>query len=334
MDRNITPWREFLELSRKIGCDPLLVQGPGGNTSCKNGGTMFIKASGTKLSSALAQNTFASVDVEKAIAEIDGAGDGTCRAAMTDPSSSVRPSIETTFHALLPQKFVFHYHSVSAICHSIANQGMKSLQRKLEGVNWAAVPYRKPGIPLSKAIRSTISGRKVEAIVLENHGIIVADDSLAQVAALIEDIERRLDLPPRPLLVSSRNEFPELEGWTAIPELSGLLFDDLSKRRVTAGSYYPDHVVFLGPAIGIARLGEFPSPDQDNFPYPAILVEDAGIYIKESASNAQRAMIRCIFDILSRIPTDWTLRPIGPDAEAELLNWDAEKYRQSLAKKH
>ena len=187
----MTLTREFLELSRKIGCDPLLIQGPGGNTSCKYDGIMQVKASGAELASALEKDIFAAVDVAKAVAEIDGDGDGTCRSAMADPASSARPSIETTFHALLPQKFVFHYHSVSAICHSISSRGKAKFPGKLQGIRWASVPYRKPGLPLSKAIRSTIGSGEFEAIILENHGIIVADDSLSRVAELIEDIERR-----------------------------------------------------------------------------------------------------------------------------------------------
>jgi len=42
-------------------------------------------------------------------------------------------------------------------------------------------------------------------------------------------------------------------------------------------------------------------------------------------------MLRCLSDILARLPSDWSLDPIGLEAEAELLNWDAEKYRQTLA---
>src|SRR5262249_61363042 len=42
----------LIDLSARIGTDPALVQGPGGNTSLKRDGTMWIKASGTWLSQA------------------------------------------------------------------------------------------------------------------------------------------------------------------------------------------------------------------------------------------------------------------------------------------
>jgi len=321
---------QFLELCRKIGCDPLLVQGPGGNASCKSGGILHVKASGTELACAMERNIFAAVDISRAIAEIDGAGDGSCRSAMTDPESPARPSIETTFHALLPQKYVFHYHSVAAICHSISSRGKDLIPRKLNGIGWDAIPYRKPGIALSKAIRSKILDREVEALILENHGIIVAHDSLGRVAELIDDIERRLHLPRLPL-APPRAIPPAIDGWIAPAEVSGLAFDSLARRRASAGSYYPDHVVFLGPAVRESTLDELASPAADERARPVALVKDSGFYIRENATAAQQAMLKCLFEVLARVPPEWKLNPIGGAAEAELLDWDAEKYRQSLA---
>ena len=43
-------------LSARVGADPLLVQAAGGNTSLKDGGTMWIKASGTWLKDAAARD--------------------------------------------------------------------------------------------------------------------------------------------------------------------------------------------------------------------------------------------------------------------------------------
>jgi rhamnose utilization protein RhaD (predicted bifunctional aldolase and dehydrogenase) len=88
-----------------------------------------------------------------------------------------------------------------------------------------------------------------------------------------------------------------------------------------AGSYYPDHVVFLGPALPI-DIGA-----------PAMIVQGIGAAIRADATASQVSMLRCLCDVLVRLPTDWVPDPIGHDAEAELLNWDAEKYRQDLAEK-
>lgn len=323
---------DFLSLSREIGIDPMLVQGPGGNTSIKIDGQMWIKASGTELAEALDRDIFVAVDPAKALAELDGAGDGSCRSALIDPDGGLRPSIETTFHALFDQKFVFHFHSVATICHAIAEEGRKSLAEKLSGLRWVTAPYRKPGISLTQAIRDAVGTGDVQVVVLENHGIIIVGSTVEEVRDLIDEVEERLDLP---VLMESKADPPptELPGWKCLPEIGALATNSNLFQRVTSGTYYPDHAVFLGPAIPALSFDELAQLDPDEFPVPAALVEGVGVYLKADATPAQRAMLDCIYHVLARIPLDWTLVPIGKEAEAELLNWDAEKYRQELAKR-
>jgi len=324
---------DFVSLSQEIGSQPLLVQGPGGNTSVKIDGQMWIKASGTELAEALDKNIFVAVDPAKAMEELDGAGDGSCRSALIDPDCGLRPSIETTFHAMFDQTFVFHFHSVAAICHAIAEEGRTALAEKLAGLQWVSAPYRKPGIPLTKAIREAVGAGEVQVVVLNNHGIIIVGNTIEEVSELIEDVEQRLDLP---VLADNGIDLSTAEypGWKLVADVSALATDPELFRRATSGTYYPDHVVFLGPAMPAMSSADLEQLDPDEFPVPAVLVEGEGVYLKSDAKPAQRAMLDCIYDVLARIPPDWTLVPIGEDAEAELLNWDAEKYRQALAKRN
>ncbi|MBK7285418.1 MAG: hypothetical protein IPI83_14890 [Sphingomonadales bacterium] len=44
---------ELCEVSARIGADPMLIQGPGGNTSFKSGDELWVKASGAWLAEAL-----------------------------------------------------------------------------------------------------------------------------------------------------------------------------------------------------------------------------------------------------------------------------------------
>jgi rhamnose utilization protein RhaD (predicted bifunctional aldolase and dehydrogenase) len=323
---------EFVDLSQEIGADPLLVQGPGGNTSVKLDGQMWIKASGTELVEANDKNIFVAVDPAKALQELDGAGDGSCRSALVDPDGGLRPSIETTFHAMFEQSLVFHFHSVAAISHAIAVEGRASLAGKLEGLRWVSVPYRKPGIPLTRAIQAAVGHDLVQVVVLENHGVIVVAETVVEIKRLIDEVQQRLELP---VLVSTsdRNVGPVVEGWEEVPSVTALVHDPLTLDRVTSGTYYPDHVVFLGPALPVVSPRQFAELDPTLFPVPVVLVEDQAVYIKSDATPAQRVMLDCIFNVLSRIPMDWVLIPIGEEGEAELLDWDAEKYRQLLAKR-
>ena len=316
----------FKRLSAEIGSDPLLVQGPGGNTSVKQGGAMWIKASGTMLSDAETGRIFVPVDPAKALAEIDGSGDGSCRNAVLDPRSELRPSVETTFHALFPQKFVFHYHSVATICHSASVQGRIDLVAKLYGLDWADVRYRKPGVPLAKEIRSVTGGAAPGVTILENHGVIIAADEIEGIARLRSEVEKRLHLPVRRLR-RCRTEPPAVPGWEPVPEYSALVEDHETRFRALSGSYYPDHVVFLGPALPVSYRKAVEGFDTE---YPVVLHANCP-YLRKSAPPAARAMLRCLFDVLSRIPRGWRLVPIPASAEDELLNWDAEKYRKRMS---
>ncbi len=308
---------DFRALSAALGRDPLQVQGPGGNTSVKIGGTLWIKASGTELADADAADIFVAVDRAAALAEARGAGDWTCRAAMIG-GAALRPSIETTFHALLDWPVVAHTHSVATLAHAICADGRAAATAKLAGLPVATVPYAKPGLPLTRAIASRIDPA-TRVIVLENHGLICAGANVDDVAALLAEVERRLRLPGAPQSRMPDGDAPEGHGWH--PVATPLATDPILARWSSAGSYYPDHAVFLGPALPPA-----PAPDR-----PAVLVPGIGVAIRHGATDAQRAMVRCLANVLARVPAGWTPEPIGPDAEAELLDWDAERYRQKLA---
>ncbi len=312
---------DFRALSAHLGKDPLQVQGPGGNTSVKADDVMWIKASGTELADADEKDIFVPVDRNAAVAEAKGkAGDGSCKATVLDPSIRLRPSIETTFHAALDHSVVAHSHSIATIVHAISPEGRNVATGKLGGLPFVLVPYAKPGLPLTTEILARISP-ETRVIILQNHGLICCGDSVDETAALIREVEARLYMP-----VVNHAAVQDLEG-TEEPgfgraEESWIAFDDRACKLAGTGSYYPDHVVFLGPAL--------PASDNDGNP-PAILKPGEGIYLRNNATSAQRAMLRCLSDVLARLPASWSAEAIGPSAEAELLNWDAEKYRQSLA---
>ena len=63
---------------------------------------------------------------------------------------------------------------------------------------------------------------------------------------------------------------------------------------------------------------------------PLIVVPGAGVLVHETATPGARALIRCLADVTSRLDSDDPISPLSADDEAQLLNWDAEKYRQSL----
>ena len=312
----LTP--EFRKLSARLGSDRLQVQGPGRNTSIKGSDVMWIKASGTELANALTQDIFVAVDRRAATKEArKEAGDGSCQATVIDPSVKLRPSIETTFHAALDHAVVAHTHSIATIAHVISPEGREAAKKKLAGLPFVLVPYAKPGLPLTQEILARVTPA-TQVILLQNHGLICVGATVAEVSYLLEEVEQRLALKPA---VQNYKLPPEIaeegfewaaEGWIA-QEIK-------ASKRAIGGSYYPDHTVFLGPAL--------PTKKTEN--WPAFLQAGTGIMLRNEASTSQRAMLRCLSDVLSRVPENWQIDPIGPAAEAELLNWDAEKYCQAM----
>lgn len=309
----------FRALSAGLGQDPLRVQGAGGNTSIKADGVMWIKASGTELADAERAEIFVAVNRDAAKAEAFGDGDGSCKATVLDPAVTLRPSIETTFHAALGWAVVAHTHSIATLAHGISPEGRAVAADKLSGLDVAFVPYAKPGLPLTRMILSKITPQ-TRVVVLENHGLICCGETVEEVAELMDDVERRLLMP----VLRGRDRVPNEpapDGFEWANE-SWIAKDRTACAQALSGTYYPDHVVFLGPAL--------PRADHDGSP-PVVVVEGTGVAIRKGATPSQRAMLRCLSDVLTRLPDGWTAEPIGAQAEAELLNWDAEKYRQALA---
>lgn len=310
----------FRALSARLGQDPLQVQGPGGNTSIKSGEVMWIKASGTELADAETTDIFVAVDREAAVAEArEQSGDGSCKTTGLDPSIPLRPSIETTFHAALDWGVICHTHSVATLVHAISPEGRAALDRKLAGLPYVRVPYAKPGLPLTREILARITPQ-TQVIVLQNHGLICCADSVEAVDALLREVEDQLAMPASDTVYRTPRTAPE-DGFSWSDE-SWLAQDDRAADLAINGTYYPDHVVFLGPALPLRDTKANP---------PAILMRGQGVLIRDGATSSQHAMLRCLSDVLARLPVDWSVDPIGPEAEAELLNWDAEKYRQALA---
>ena len=104
----------------------------------------------------------------------------------------------------------------------------------------------------------------------------------------------------------------------------------LSPYRLDAavkGSLYPDHVIFCGP--GATELPPGARAEGSGGP-PFLLVAGRGALIARTASAGERALARCLGDVLSRVPEGAPLTYLTQAQTAELMDWDAEKYRRAL----
>lgn len=333
---------ELRALSARLGAAPLQVQGAGGNTSLKSGGAMWIKASGTWLAEAGTRDIMVPVDAAGLLAAVER-GDPDCESALAfvppgETDSALRPSIETTLHAALPAPVVLHTHCVATIATAMRADAEAVTAEKLGDLGAIFVPYVKPGLALARAIRARLRP-DARVVVLGNHGLIACGETCAEAEATLREASRRLE----PALVPPQGPSPALAallgaGHEAAPgDAVHALARDPDRLAIAArGSYYPDHVIFLGPAVAVAEAGETAAAASARLTAATgrapvlILLPGAGAAIRADASPGARAMARALGDVMARVDPAAPLVALSAAQEAELTNWDAEKYRQAL----
>ncbi|TIO05624.1 class II aldolase/adducin family protein [Mesorhizobium sp.] len=327
-------------LSASIGRDPHLTQAAGGNTSLKAGDTLWIKASGTWLKDALAQDIMVPVAIPpllRAVEQRDPAADQPQGFAIEALNTSrLRPSIETTVHALMPQRVVLHVHCVDTISLAVQADCEAQVAKRLDGLEWAYVPYRRPGLPLAQGIAERLRPG-VDVLILANHGLVVAAETVAGAEALLRRVTRLLARPPRKVSAADVGALTALIGRTgyrlpADVEAHAAAIDPESCRMASGGSLYPDHVIFLGQGSVVAR------PDEDvqhvtercGTAPAAILFPGLGVLMRGDASVGADALQRCLADVTARVDVAAKLNYLTAAENDELINWDAEQYRQKL----
>ncbi|MER9883407.1 MULTISPECIES: class II aldolase/adducin family protein [unclassified Mesorhizobium] len=327
-------------LSAEIGSDPHLTQAAGGNTSLKAGDTLWIKASGTWLKDALTADIMVPVSIPPlldAIERRDPAAEQPQAFAIgaLNPRG-LRPSIETTVHALMPQRIVLHVHCVETISLAVQADCEAEAARRLDGRQWAYVPYRRPGLPLAQGIAERLRPG-VDVLILGNHGLVVAAETVAKAGMLLRQVIRLLARPPRQVAEPDIAALTALAGGSgyrlpADVEAHAVAIDPESCRMASGGSLYPDHVIFLGEGSVVARPGEDVKRviERCGAAPVAILFPGLGVLIRGDAGAGADAMQRCLSDVTARVDVAAKLNYLTAAENDELINWDAEKYRQKL----
>ena len=328
---------EFVSISKIIGDDPLLVQGAGGNTSIKIDSFLKVKASGTLLANATKENIFVDIQINEVRENVEAGKE--YPASDYDNINGLRPSIETALHALMPHKVVFHVHCINTLSWAVSSGYHEEIAERLSDIDWVSVPYRKPGLALAKEIRGILQKNTPSVLILENHGLIVAGDMVSEVKLLLEKVSENLARTTRPIYEYDLSGLKEMSDGTQYKLASNkqvhqLAMTNASIQIVSSGTLYPDHVVFLGPSVLVAKnkkeIFAISKRQQDLKIKQIILVPNMGVLVHQDISKTAEAMILALYNVVSRIPDNAAVNYLSREQENELLNWDAEKYRQSL----
>lgn len=230
----------WADLSRRLGQDLLLTQASGGNTSIKLDDRRFlVKASGLRLGEVTADEGWVLADyqaIRKGVPDLDNqkgveAKSNAYQTLLTSSTLTRGPkiSLEAGLHALLPNRWVAHVHSIAGqLLGLMPEEEARDFCFSLwgEDLKFCWIPPAVPGHELCSKVAENMSnvppGQTVNLWILQNHGIAWGSDShkkiLGAVDAFEEPLRKRFGLhrfPPPVIepLASHAHPTPKGKTW-------------------------------------------------------------------------------------------------------------------------
>lgn len=192
------------ELSHEFGTTAY-VRGGGGNTSCKDEHTLWVKPSGTTLAG-LQPGTFVAIDRNKLsqLYRIEPPQDSGGREALVKqmmeqavlPETPGRASVEAPLHDSLQARFVVHTHPFVVNGMTCSREGKRICGELFPSALW--LDYIDPGYTLCMQVRNEIqnykhkNGHEPALIFLKNHGVFIAADEAGEIRALYAEVMSKL----------------------------------------------------------------------------------------------------------------------------------------------
>lgn len=274
----------LVKLSNQYGTREECVIAGGGNSSVKDGDFIYVKASGTTLATIKAEG-FVKMN-RKALAEMFTRtySDNTAKReaevlsdlmnARERSEYAKRPSVETSLHDLMPQKYVLHLHPTAVNALSCAKEGEK-YAKKILGSDIVWINPTEPGWTLAVEVKKATEAYKAEnkkdasVIILANHGIFVGADTAEEVDEIYRDIFDKIDkyltvapdlssvdfdrekaayaAPAIRMILKCENESSSVVFRTCA-EIKKYVADEKSFAPVSQ-AYTPDHMVYCNSAF-------------------------------------------------------------------------------------
>jgi rhamnose utilization protein RhaD (predicted bifunctional aldolase and dehydrogenase) len=341
-DKAPTMKQQVIAMCAEFGRDPLLVQGAGGNVSWKDGNTLWVKASGTWLADAETKDIFVPVDLADLKASLN-AGHFSATPKVIG-AATLKPSIETVLHGLMPHPVVAHLHAIDILAHLVREDVEVDLKKLVPAsVNWFCIPYFKPGAELASQVHSGLSLKpEADVVFLENHGVVIGGQSVVEIRATLAALIQSLREPLQTKSALAKPNDLEIEQAQSLglkhldmEVLNALVADpDQFERIERDWALYPDHVVFLGAqAMHYKSMDELTrSSTKKSSQDELIFIQGVGVFAGEQFGRAKVEQIICYVEIVRRQNKHQKLKTLTYSQVRELLSWDAEKHRQTIAK--
>ena len=238
---------QLIEISRFYGEGTDFVISGGGNTSVKDAERMAIKASGAALRGIteagfveLARKPVRAI-LGRSYPEEPFAREARIKADLlasrTNPESGGRPSVEASLHESIEYRYVVHTHPFLVNALTSARDGEKQAAR-LFGDEALYLRYCDPGYTLAVHLHEALQGyRKAHGsdphiVFMENHGLVVSADSVAEIRALTDGVVAKIrkhlkaDLPA--------GELPVADAVTRVVPAIRMVLSEKGKAKVAS----------------------------------------------------------------------------------------------------
>ena len=198
----------LVKMSNTYGSNPAYVLAGGGNTSVKDDTTLYVKGSGTQLATIKAEE-FVKMDRARLneIMKTEYPADDVKResayladvmAAVTDDDKTKRPSVEALLHNLFAYTYVLHVHP-TLVNGLTCGKGAQTLCEQLLGKDVLWIDICKPGYTLARICYEKMNaykaefGKDVQVLLLQNHGIFVAANTVEEIGVLFDGVISKLE---------------------------------------------------------------------------------------------------------------------------------------------
>jgi rhamnose utilization protein RhaD (predicted bifunctional aldolase and dehydrogenase) len=242
----------------------------------------------------------------------------------------------------MPHKVVVHLHAVEILSHLVREHPMDIFNQLIgDSINWCCVDYFKPGAELAEAVMiKLLQHQDINVVFLLNHGVVIGGENIEEIDIILQKL---ISLLKNMITTLSTNDESNESSSNLISKGYSLCGDkeinylatniNLSSRLESEWVLFPDHAVFLGGHAAIlGRTIELKDLNLSTNSDPAFVFEiGKGVYENKMVTTSQKQQLRCYYDVLVRQSVCGKLRPLTSQQVEELLNWDAEKYRQSTS---
>ena len=359
---------DLIKVSRRYGGDPDWLLEGGGNTSMKDNGTLFVKASGFSLAD-IEEQGFVKMSMKRlsGIWQKNYPADETEREAevLKDMMASrldgetARPSVEALLHSLIRGRYVVHTHPALVNGLTSGLEGERILSG-LFGERALWVPETYPGYILANDIRSRLEQRAAEGkayphlLFLQNHGLFASADTADGIDELHADVEKvlRAELKREPVkeaCPADEGEFKAAaaEIWGEGQNVSSAVNSDILDFAASDGAFEavrlpfnPDQIVYAGPgpvrADSVKQLPEAVEAYRKQWKCEprAVFLKGSGLFTAGATEKKASAALSLMFDSLKiaiYAESFGGIKPMRNELIVFIRDWEVERFRAGVS---